>query len=258
MSAGANIGPTVTDDNATKAKNPPVAAGASARSSGSLAGQWNDWLSDPSNRSMLISFGASLMQPPSAGQSAAGQFGQAAATGLEAKDRQQLQTQQYAKTQQELALAPEKQQAEIGLANAQADYYRTRGATDLTTAKTTQAIANAQSKKSAVLQAAINGIQRDLQNAALDPNVTPEQIAEAQQRLHLFQQMQQQALIEENAALPSAKTGGAASAAPGAGAPEPPIVGQARAALNVPGANKANILLKLRNAGIDPTKYGLE
>jgi hypothetical protein len=52
-----------------------------------LASQWKGWIENPENRTALMQFGLSMMQPIGLGQTSLGHFGQAVGEGGEAVDR---------------------------------------------------------------------------------------------------------------------------------------------------------------------------
>lgn len=123
-------GPAVTDSSA-EAK-PPAAKAATGRSTDSLMKGWSDWMSE--NRPLLLQMGVDLLQPPSPGQSLAGQVGAAVGSGLEAQDRQRVQNEQTrqqaienSRAERKLSNEEKQNASEAELRSAQAEYYRAGG-----------------------------------------------------------------------------------------------------------------------------------
>ncbi|HEY0724516.1 MAG TPA: hypothetical protein VGD41_11100, partial [Pyrinomonadaceae bacterium] len=65
-------------------QNPPQPAQAPGSD---VAGQWRNWIGDPSNRAALMQFGISLMQPIAPGQNTLGHVGEALGSAGEAVAR---------------------------------------------------------------------------------------------------------------------------------------------------------------------------
>lgn len=136
LTAGDRIGPALTESSNEKSKRAAPAAGAANPrpvDSGVMS-QWTDWLSDPANRSMLISFGTSMLQPPAPGQSLAGQVGQAVAGAFETRDTQVKENAVLANQKAESARADRREAREESeakslqeLRSAQATYYNGGG-----------------------------------------------------------------------------------------------------------------------------------
>lgn len=72
------------------------------------AGQWDDFLNRPGNRTALLQIGLQLMQPTPMGQTTGGQIGQAIGAGGEAVDRNEAADLKERTAESKLAVADEK------------------------------------------------------------------------------------------------------------------------------------------------------
>jgi hypothetical protein len=191
--AGPGYGPQITDspNEASKVPTPaPIRGGGDG-----LFQRWGDWLAKPENSAAMMQAGLELLQPRAAGQSVAGQFGQAIGAGGQARDEMIKTKQAEADALAEQAikrsavgvdaernrLIAAGQPSEIDLRNAQADYYRKGGRAGVggmteyqrrrLRADLIKELGNVLDPDSPAGQLEIEKIQRDL--AELDSGIAP-------------------------------------------------------------------------------------